>query len=306
MSHKFQCRSTCSPTVFTGALIMGLACLSLGHHLFASWARIASSCSLLSLALGLLVRGWPRRSTILISGAGVISAADGQVLLTEVKSLRLDASGRGEVEPAAIRFQLRAVDSAGRTCVLLSERDPGRVFTEARKLARDLALRVEVALATLGEPLPREFEGEMHEMLSREGVLRAIRRRPGKELWLAGAGSLFILTVMASLVRAHWARGRTLSAPSALLLLGLCAVVIAFLHWGLGSFVSTEQRQPSSSPAAPPTSETALFTHGVFGRRIRLTFDENSSACWLVRIRRCGPLFLLLGREEDIEATRVQ
>lgn len=303
-------RESCGSTLLAAIPFAAIAVLSLSSPMLLSGTRLAATFAMLVAATGLAIRGWPWRTSVVVTRAGQVHTSGGRLLMRQPKHLSLTAVSDRFVSTSGYRFQLLAADDAGATCLLLSARDPEVVFAGAMRISERLALGVDVQVRTLGTRL--EFASSpvnadaapAHEQLGR------LPHFPHSVTWLAWGSSLFVWVLAGSLLRAQWLRGGTFSVASLILFALLCGIGLLFPHWALATRFWIEARAGCEQPPTPegviePLGCVTLLTQGLFGRRQLATWESRPDAAWLLSPGAGGQWHLLLKRERLWKSLRL-
>ncbi len=304
-------RESCGPTLLVAIPFAAIAVLSLGSPMLLCSTRLAATLAMLVAAAGLAIRGWPRRTSVVVTRAGQVHTSGGRLLMRRPKHLSLTAVCDRFVRSSGYRFQLLAADDEGTTCLLLSARDPEVVVDGARRVSKRLGLCVDVQLRTLGTRLAFESNPANADATPPHELLGRLPRFPRYMPWLAWGSSLFVWALAGSLLHAQWLRGGTFSVASLVLFALLCGIGLLFPHWALGTRFWIEDRGRSSQePPMPrgvvaPASEVTLLARGLFGQRRLATWESGTGTTWLLSPEAGGQWHLLLTHERQMRSLRL-
>lgn len=309
MSNGVEYGKTTGPMLLAAIPFAALGVSSAMSPMLASGTRLASTVALFGLAFGFGACGWPKSDPSRRHNRSRRSDRPAQLPRQPVEALELTVGQDSPFLPSESRFILACRPVSGVCEVVSYAPDPLPLFVQARHWSRSQAIPVGVRWQVLGDPLPSQFHPSSGTELARPELPSSVRCYSPMASWIAGAGLVFVLSVLTSIVNAHWTRGGVVSLFSGLLGATLLGIALMLFELGLRTRFRIEplrrKRNPEGSMHESSHQDIwVLRQRSLFGSRARRRWGTETAGVWLIESPVRGELYLLVERENQVESFR--
>ncbi|HEY5955351.1 MAG TPA: hypothetical protein VIV60_02310 [Polyangiaceae bacterium] len=290
-------RKPTGPLLLVSIPLFVLTLASVAAPMLASPARLATSAMLGALSLSFAAIGWPQRRRIMVDENGAVFDVD----LRRPVLQRVVALGVTALESSG-SFSLVASGCSDERVVLFADEDPGKVLSVGTRLSSRLGLPIDVPLLAASRSCPSCWRIAQSTRIPETDVMRHVPGMPRPVLWLACAGGVFVLGVLASMTHTHCQRHAAFSPASMVLAAFLSGIAVWLLHLGL---MTRYWRDEGFSSDATACKDYRCGTWSLLGRRVLAVWNDRAPPLGLISAASDAIWLVFLDDQARIRTSRV-